>query len=362
MGSHLVDLLLERGWEVRILDNLEPVTHPAGKPPWVPAEAEFVQGWVQTPVTVERAVKGCDVVFHQAAYGGFAPDAASKMTAANALGTVAVMEAARQAGVRKVVVASSQAVYGYGIGVPFPEGSMPTPPRFPFAPRDPDRLANADWSQRSFRGRFLHPARLREDDPVDLPTPYALSKHYAEKAALMLGAEFGIPTVALRYSLAYGPRQSVSNPYTGICSIFATRLANGLPPVIYEDGQQTRDFTYVTDVAAANLLVAEDDRADGKVFNVGTGVGTTVMDFAKLLQGELGGPAPECSGDYRPGDARHVVCDASRLRGLGWEPQVTVAEGVARYAEWFLSEGAPSNVPDVGNLLRDAGVVRSVHA
>lgn len=354
VGSAVVDLLLARGDEVRILDNLEPVTHPDGKPPWVPADAEFIRGYVQNKATVALAVKGCDVVFHQAAFGGFAPDAASKMAASNALGTVTVMEAARKANVRKVVVASSQAVYGYGTVWNGDGYEL-------WGPRDPDRLANAEWENIGWGGvPESHP--MVEDDPVDLPTPYALSKFYTERAALMLGAEWGLPVVALRYALTYGPRQSVSNPYTGICSIFATRIVNGLPPVIYEDGRQTRDFTYVGDVAAANLLVADDPRADGGVFNVGTGVGTSVMEFACLLQDALGGgPAPVCSGEYRPGDARHVVCDASKLRELGWEPQTPVGEGVKRYAAWFLADGRATAVPD-GNAMRDAGIVRSVHA
>lgn len=348
IGSHVVDLLRARGDEVGILDSLEPVTHPNGKPSWVPAEAKFFYGHVQNAATARQAMRGCDAVIHLAAFGGFAPDAASKMTAANALGTTVVMEAARAVGVRKVVVASSQAVYGHGT-VWHGDGFLP-------AWRDPHRLANAEWGGVSVR------LPMSEDDPINLQTLYALSKFYAEHAALMLGAEFGIPTVALRFALTYGPRQSVSNPYTGICSIFATRLLNGLPPLIYEDGMQTRDFTYVEDVARACLLAADDSRADGQVLNVGTGVATTVMDFARLLQGELGGPDPVCSGEYRPGDARHVVCDSSRLRALGWEPEVWVADGVRRYCEWFREEAAGAEVPDVGTAMREAGVVRSIHA
>lgn len=359
VGSHLADLLLEHGYEVRILDSLEPVTHPHGKPPWVPADAEFIRGAVQNRATVEHALEGCELVFHQAAFGGFAPDVASKMTASNALGTVTVMEAARQAGVGKVVVASSQAVYGFGQGECELHGRASLW-------RAPEALQDASWEALCpWRGCRvpLRPLRLTEDDEARAQvTPYALSKLYTEHMALMLGADWNLPVVALRYALTAGPRQSVSNPYTGICSIFATRLANGLPPVIFEDGLQTRDFTYVEDVAEANLLVAEDDRANGQVLNVGTGVGTTVMDFARMLQGVIGGPDPVCSGEFRPSDARHVVCDSTRLQALGWEPLVPVEVGVKHYAEWFLAEGRTGRVPDAVAELRGAGIVRSVHA
>lgn len=354
MGSWLSDALLARGDEVVILDNLDPVTHPNGKPSWVPAEAEFLPGDVRIPHDVKLAVSGCDVVFHQAAFGGFAPEPA-KMTAVNALGTANVLAACRAAGVRKVVVASSQAVYGSGR---FDCAEGWTGP----GTRTAEQLGRGDWDVRCPSG---HVARVRgfgasEDDPVELPSAYALSKHYAERLALTLGAEWNMPVVALRYSLVFGPRQSVSNPYTGICSIFSTRLLNGLPPVIYEDGLQIRDFTYVADVAAANLLVADDARADGKVFNVGTGVGTSVLDFARMLAAAYGVDVePELSGEYRPADARHLVTDASRLRALGWAPTVGVDEGVRRYAEWFVEQPRGADRFEAARLeMRQAGIVR----
>ena len=254
IGSHLVDLLLERGYAVRILDNLDPVTHPAGKPPWVPADAEFVEADVRDAGALWRATVGCDVVFHQAAFGGFAPEP-SKMLDVNATGTARVMEAARRCGVRKVVVASSQAVYGHGEAA-CPEcwgGS---------ARRSLEQLAEGRWEPLCPRcGNVATSLKLREASenrpptPIDVPSAYAVSKYAAERLALNLGDEWGLPVVALRYALTYGSRQSLSNPYTGICSIFATRLLNGLPPWIYEDGQQTRDFTYVSDVAAAEEAV-----------------------------------------------------------------------------------------------------------
>lgn len=314
IGSHLVDLLLAEGWEVRILDILEPQTHPDGVvPPWTKeqraAGVEFLRSDIRDGQAMENHFARTDVVFHQAAFGGFSPDP-RKMIEVNTLGTANVLTSAANAGVSKVVVASSQAVYG-GNG------------------RDPDALARGEW------GGDLHPRdRLIEGDHLTPRTPYAISKYAAERLAIE--GPWPMPVVALRYALTYGPRQSVSNPYTGICSIFATRLRSGLPPVIYEDGMQTRDFVYVGDVAAANLLVALDSRADGEVFNVGTGIPTSVLYFAKFLAATFGhGGDFEPSGDYRPQDARHVVTDPSKLKELGWKPRTNLLYGLGAYAEWF---------------------------
>lgn len=349
IGSHLVDLLLGKGAEVTILDSLEPETHPGRRAPaWLP-DVSFYQRYVQNATAVADAVKGCDVVFHLAACGGFAPDVASKMMASNALGTAVVAEACAKEGVHHLVVASSQAVYGHGGAWGGDEGEMWLDGR-----RAPSALAKGLWEA---LGRFG--SGLAEDDPIDLATPYATSKYAGERVALQVGEAAGLPVTALRFALTYGPRQSPHNPYTGIASIFATRLLNGLPPVIYEDGKQTRDFVYVGDVARACWHVALHAQAAGKVFNVGTGVGTTVMEFAKLIQGELGGPDPILTGEYRPGDARHVVCDATKLRGLGWEPETPLRKGIEIFCDWFREEGAPpDSFGEAQAGMRDAGLVK----
>jgi dTDP-L-rhamnose 4-epimerase len=178
---------------------------------------------------------------------------------------------------------------------------------------------------------------------VKLIGTYHLTKYFEERLTLALGREWGIPAVALRYMLTYGPRQSVFNPYTGICSIFSTRLLNGLPPVLYEDGRQTRDFVFVEDVARANVAVMESDAANGRVFNVGTGRPTTILQFAELLRAAYGATVtPSVPGQYRPMDFRHLTADISALRGIGWEPTVSVETGIRRYAEWILSMKRPA--------------------
>ena len=358
IGSHIVDLLMAKGYEVRIFDNLEPCTHMEGKPDWVPADAEFMQGDMRNMEDVERAVTGVDMIFHEAAYGGFAPEL-TKMTDVNATGTSRIFEVIRTKNlpIRKIVTASSQAVYGEGMyecetcGPCYPEQ------------RPVEQLERGEWEAKCPTcGADTRGAPVAEDAPLKLNGLYAITKYFEERLTLALGREWGIPAVALRYSLTYGPRQSIFNPYTGICSIFSTRLLNGLSPVIYEDGNQRRDFVFVEDVARANVLVMEKDEANYRVFNVGTGKGTRVMDFANMLRDAYGVDAvPETPGEFRPMDVRHVFADNSRIRSLGWEPTVPVEEGVKRYAEWILSKDRPSEYfSEAEKTLKKLQIVRKV--
>jgi dTDP-L-rhamnose 4-epimerase len=336
IGSHIVDLLIEGGHQVRILDNLARPTHLKGKPNWIPPEADFILGDVRNREDLDRALEGVDWVFHQAADGGFT-SAISHYFTNNSLPTAMLFELIRDKHpVRKVVVASSQAAY--------PEGKYLCPehgPQYP-GPRPVEQLCRGEWElhcpvQVNGRNCGREMSSLPNDESRPDPwLPYGLSKYWSEVLALKLGRLYKIPTVALRYSLTYGPRQSLSNPYTGICSIFSTRILNGKAPVVYEDGCQTRDFCFVEDVARANLLVAELEQADFQAFNVGTGLGTRVLDFVAIL-GQVYGRfvQPQLHGEFRPGDARHLVTDATRLRALGWEPQVMVEEGLHRYAAWI---------------------------
>lgn len=339
IGSHIVDLLLRKGYAVRILDNLEPSTHFEGRPPWIPDEAEFMQGDVRSTDDLRRALRGVDVVFHQAAYGGFALEI-TKMTDVNACGTARLFEVIRTDGleIKKIVTASSQAVYGEGkyecaqCGTCYPEV------------RPLEQLERRDWEVHCPKcGVSMKPVPIDEGAPLKLNGTYHLTKYFEERMTLGLGREWGLPAVALRYMLTYGPRQSVFNPYTGICSIFSTRFLNGVPPVIYEDGQQTRDFVFVEDVARANVAVMESDAASGRVFNVGTGRGTSILRFAELLRDAYGSTvSPSVPGQYRPVDFRHLVPDISGLRSIGWTPTVSVEEGVRRYAQWILSLKQPA--------------------
>ncbi len=338
VGSHLCDLLLDEGYEVRILDNLEPQTHRNGKPPWVPAKAEFGAADIRDWEAVRAALEDVDLVFHQAAYGGYMPEIA-KYVHVNSFGTAQMLEIIRDENlpVRKVIVASSQAVYREGAAL-CPEHGLVFPEARPI-----EQLAAGDFSVRCPELRCditTPPTPTPEEAPTGGETVYAITKGDQERLALTWGRQTGIPTVALRYSCTYGPRQSVFNPYTGVIAIFATRLLNGQPPVLYEDGEQTRDFCYVGDVARANLLAAETDALDGLPVNVGSGRATTIREVAGMVAEALGVRIePVARGEFRPGEMRHLTSDISRARSVGYEPRVDPATGIGRYLEWIGTQG-----------------------
>jgi dTDP-L-rhamnose 4-epimerase len=335
IGSHIADLLIQKGIKVRVLDNLAKPTHMNGLPDWISGEIEFIEGDVRNRDDLDKALQGIDWVFHQAADGGFT-SAISHYFTNNSLPTAVLFELIRDKHpVRKVVVASSQAVYG--------EGKYSCPqhgPQYP-EPRSIDQLRDRLWELRCPVCALPMEGIPIDESHVNPLLPYAMSKYWNEMLALQLGKIYRIPTTALRYSLTYGPRQSLFNPYTGICSIFSTRILNAKPPVVYEDGLQTRDFVFVEDVARANLLVAENEAADYQVYNVGTGIPTTVLDFIEALGRVYHREVrPELRSEFRPGDFRHLVADASQLRSLGWEPQVTLEEGLRCYAAWVKTYGS----------------------
>src|SRR5256714_8399358 len=279
IGSHVTDLLVREGWKVRILDNLEPQTHRRGKPAWVNEKAEFIAGDLRDRATIAAALDKIDIVFHQAAYGGYMPEI-SKIVHVNSLGTAQMLEIMREKDlpIQKIIVASSQAVYSEGAGI-CPTHQLVFP-----AVRPIEQLRKGDWEVRCpICGAITKSAPTPENAPVAGETVYGLTKVDQERLVLLWGRQVGIPTVALRYSCTYGPRQSTFNPYTGVIAIFCTRLLNNLPPVLYEDGQQTRDFSFVEDIARANLLAAQTDKLDGLPVNIGSACGTPIREIAAQL-------------------------------------------------------------------------------
>ena len=355
IGSHVVDALLARGHEVTILDNLEPEVHPEGRPDWVPSAARFVEGDLRESAVLDDALTGCDAVIHQAVYGGFSDDF-SRMADVNCTGTARLFEAVRRSGrVRKVVTASSMAVYGEGWYACAEHGA------FHGTVRDVGARERGQWEVACGHcGAPTAPHPIPESSDVTPHGTYACSKYFEERLTLSQGQELGIAAVALRYFLTFGPRQSVHNPYSGICSIFSTRLLNGLAPVVYEDGRQTRDIVFVEDVARANLLALEDARADGRVFNVASGVSTTIADFATWLAEAYGiARRPETPGRFRPMDTRHMLGDARGLAALGWAPRVDVREGLRRYVAWIKTRGdVREHFTRAEERLRALGIVR----
>jgi dTDP-L-rhamnose 4-epimerase len=360
IGSHVADQLMAAGAEVRILDNLDPQTHPGGRPSWIPADAEFVEGDVRDADTLARCLDGVDEVFHQAAFGGFTSEI-SIYYDVNSTGTALIFEVIAERGldVRKVVAASSQAIYGEGL-YECDEHAAVQP-----GMRTLEQFRERQWAPRCPScDRELRPLLTPEGAGWNGETPYAVSKLAEERTVIGMGKRLGIPTVALRYAVTFGPRQSVFNPYTGIVSIFSTLLLNELRPTVYEDGLQTRDYIYVGDIARANLHVMRDDRADGRVFNVGRGEPVTVIELIEKLAAAYGLEAAyDVPGDFRPGDVRHLVHDASAIRELGWAPQASLEDGFAQVVEWISSLGQLREYfSDALEHLRERGVVMSASA
>jgi dTDP-L-rhamnose 4-epimerase len=355
IGSHVADLLVREGWKVRILDNLEPQTHRRGKPPWISEKAEFVEGDLRERKTITAALDQIDVIFHQAAYGGYMPEIA-KYVHVNSFGTAQMLEVIREKNlpIQKIIVASSQAVYSEGAGI-CPEHGLVFPKVRPL-----EQLLTGDWSVHCpICDAITTSAPTPEEAPVGGETVYGLTKVDQEKLVLLWGKQTGIPTVALRYSCTYGPRQSIFNPYTGVIAIFCTRLLSNLAPVLYEDGEQTRDFSFVEDIARANLLVATIDKLDGFAVNVGSGRGVPIREIAEQISRALKiDIPPEVNGEFRPGEMRHLTSDTTRIRAAGYKPDVDLATGIQRYIDWIRTQ---SDIRDyfseAAEILRSKGIV-----
>ena len=358
IGSHVTDLLVREGWKVRVLDNLEPQTHRRGKPAWINPKVEFTHGDIRDRETIAGALDKIDVVFHQAAYGGYMPEI-SKYVHVNSLGTAQMLEVIREKNlpVQKIVVASSQAVYSEGAGI-CPKHRLVFPDVRPV-----EQLRKGDWEVHCpICGAITKSAPTPENAPVGGETVYGLTKVDQEKLVLLWGKQVGIPTIALRYSCTYGPRQSIFNPYTGVIAIFCTRLLNNLPPVLYEDGEQTRDFSFAEDIARANLLASETDQLDGMAVNVGSEKGVSIRKVAEIVSSALKiDIEPEARGEFRPGEMRHLTSDTKKIRSAGYKPQVELEEGIQRYIDWIRSQtDIRDYFSEAEQILKSKGIVHRV--
>jgi dTDP-L-rhamnose 4-epimerase len=359
IGSHLVDALVAAGHRVRVLDNLDPQVHGPGatRPAHLHPKAELIVGDVRDRGAVARALDGVEVVFHEAAAVGVGQSMyqIEHYVSVNAVGAAVLLEGIveRRAQLRKVVVASSMSIYGEGL-YQAPDGRFVYPPL----------RTEADLAARRFEltenGKELAPLGTPEDKPLQPTSIYAITKRDHEEMFLAVGAAYGIPVAALRYFNVYGPRQALSNPYTGVVAIFSSRLLNRRPPLVYEDGRQTRDFVHVSDIVQANLLALEKDAADGRVYNVGTGQATSVLQVAETLSELLDyGDPPEVLGKYRAGDIRHCVADISRIqRELGYRPKVAFADGLRELLAWLRTQTAEDAVDAASRELAARGLTR----
>jgi dTDP-L-rhamnose 4-epimerase len=349
IGSHLADELLAAGYSVRALDVLVDQVHEGDRPEYLSDDVELIPGDVRGEEVVRGALEGVEAVVHLAARVGVGQSMyeQAEYAAANTLGTAVLLDALAERPVRKLVVASSMSVYGEGAYEPVPA-----------VERTREQLERRDWEPRGAGGEELAPVPTPETKQPALSSVYALTKFDQERLCLLFGSAYGVPTVALRLFNVYGPRQALSNPYTGVLAIFASRLLNDNAPVVYEDGAQTRDFVHVSDVTRAFRLALERDGADGSVVNAGAGRATSVLEIVHALAGLLGKEIdPELPGTFRAGDIRHCIADVSLARELlGFEAQVTLEDGLAELAEWLQTQPATDRFDRAAAELAERGL------
>lgn len=358
IGSHTVDALLAAGHRVRVLDNLQKPVHLKGRPTYLPASIDFIEGDVRHRATLRRALDGMDAVFHFAAYQDYLPDF-STFFDVNATSTALLYEliVEHRLPIRKVVVAASQAVAGEGLYVD-DAGCTFTPEM-----RPEDQLRRGQWEILDARGR---PARW-QPTPETVANPrnaYGMSKLAEEMIAIHLGKRYGIPSVAMRYSIVQGPRQSFYNAYSGACRIFSLSYFLNRPPVIYEDGLQVRDYVNIHDVVDANLLVLTHAGADYRVFNVGGGKAWTVTEFCDVVASVYGSTIGHVlPGQYRYGDTRHILSDTAALQALGWAPRRGPRESVEAYVAYLREQTDIEDILDFARKkMSDLNVIRTVQS
>jgi dTDP-L-rhamnose 4-epimerase len=357
IGSHLADELLRCGHRVRVLDNLTPQVHGEGakRPAYLAPEVELQVGDVRDRDAVDRALDGVDAVFHFAAAVGVGQSMydVEHYTSVNNLGTAVLMERLIGRSLKRLVVASSMSVYGEGL---FEDERHVAREALP---RTFEQLRRGQWDVLSERGEKLRPVPTPETKSVTLESIYALSKYDQERMCLLLGRAYGIPTVALRFFNVFGTRQALSNPYTGVLAIFASRLLNGNRPLVFEDGAQQRDFVAVADVARACRLALETEGAAGHVINIGSGKPRSILEIGRKMAEVIGKPSlvPEVTGKYRVGDVRHCFADVTLARKiLRYEPQVSFDAGLAELAKWLEGQVAHDRVADMKAELEARGL------
>lgn len=355
IGSHTADRLLALGHDVVVLDALTPPVHRSGRPTYLPPEVDFYQGDARNRDLVTNLLRRVDAVYHLAAYQDYLPDF-SRFSDVNVVSTALLYEVivAERLDLARVVVASSQAAMGEGLyRCPTDGEQLP-------GMRPAGAVAAGQWDIPCPECGGPLEMQATPERVSNPQNAYGMSKLGQEMVAVNLGRRYDIPTVALRYSIVQGPRQSVYNAYSGACRIFCLSYLQGVPPILYEDGAAIRDYVNIDDVVDANVLVLEDERAVGRVFNVGGGKPVTTREFADIVMRQYGSDQPGVvSGHYRFGDTRHILSDITALGELGWKPQRTPADSVAAYSGWLAGmDGLDGVLAEAHARMRALGVVR----
>ena len=356
IGLHLTHALLERGYQVRVLDSLIEQVHGARRSSAVLRDTQLVVGDVRDPAIVARALKRVDAVVHLAAEVGVGQSmyAVDQYVSVNDLGTAVLLQQLIAHPVKRVVVASSMSIYGEGL-YRTKDGKIEE-----CAERRPRKVPGDSWDPLDAKGRPLTPIPTPEWKRPSLASVYALTKYVQERLTLTVAAAYGMEGVALRLFNVYGPGQALSNPYTGVLAIFASRLLNGKAPVVFEDGNQRRDFVDVEDVAEAFAIALEHERAAGGVFNVGSGESRSINEVATMLAGAMARPdlAPEIVGKSRTGDIRHCFADVAKARDeLGFVAKRDFSDGLVKLADWVADQEAVDRVVDARRELELRGLV-----
>src|SRR4051794_37715311 len=356
IGSHLADEMLAAGWRVRALDNLTPQVHETGeRPDYLDADVELVVGDVRDAACVRDALDDVDAVVHLAARVGVGQSMydIAEYTSVNDAGTATLLQVLLDHPVQQLVVASSMSVYGEGLYADA-DGRV-----VDAADRTREQLERGEWDPRDEAGRPLSPLPTPEDKPPSLSSIYALGKYDQERMCLLFGSAYQVPVTALRLFNVYGPRQALSNPYTGVLAIFAGRLLNGRPPLIYEDGRQRRDFVSVYDVARACRLALERPDSAGRILNIGSGECVSVLEIAGELARVMGRDdvGAQVTGTYRVGDIRHCFADiALATATIGYAPRVARPDGMIELAAWLAGQVATDRVDDAAAELAARGL------
>jgi dTDP-L-rhamnose 4-epimerase len=357
IGSHLTDYLLAQGYKVRILDMLVPQVHgnSTRQPTYLSREAEFMRGDIRDPDAVQRAVKDVNAVFHLAATVGVGQSMYQihHYSDVNACGTAVLLEALTHHPVERIVVASSMSVYGEGL---YKTNAGETVEN---ASRSPSQLRSRRWDLYGDDEEKLLPIATPETKVPALPSVYALSKYYQERLCMNVAPAYGISCIGLRFFNVFGTRQSLSNPYTGVLAIFASRLLNYQPPLIHEDGLQRRDFVYVKDLVQACGLALSVPDAGGHVFNIGSGRATTILDVAEKLAIALdrSNIKAQITGKYRAGDIRNCFADISKAREiLGYKPVYGLEHGLAEFVDWLSTQSAEDHSAVAAGELAERGL------
>jgi dTDP-L-rhamnose 4-epimerase len=357
IGRYVAKEILKRHHRVRVIDSLiEQVHGDRTRPDGLDPEVEFVAGDIRDETALLRALKGVDKIVHLAAEVGVGQSmyAVDRYVSVNDYGTAVLFQQLIHNPVKRVVVASSMSIYGEGL-YRTADGELVQD-----AVRVPRPSPDAPWDPLDDKGRPLIPVPTPEWKQPALASVYAITKYVQERLTLTLAPTYGMEGVALRLWNVYGPGQALSNPYTGVLAIFASRLHNGNPPVIFEDGKQRRDFVHVEDIAQAFMLALEHPKADGGVYNIASGEDRSVSAVAELLAEAMGRRdlKPEIAGKARIGDVRHNIADITKARTeLGFEPRKDFRRGLAELAEWVAEQEAEDRVAEAREELEARGLV-----